>query len=121
MALVILAGGFYGCGDSEPGGSSTGAVKADYTVIVKNYEFVPKDLTIKPGQTVEWVFQQGTHDVVSGTKSGDVCTGDGKFKSELQSTGTYRFKFDSAGSYPYFCTPHCADPYNQTGTIVVAP
>lgn len=120
LAVVALAGALYGCGDSEPGGT-TSAVKADHTVIVKNNEYVPKDLTIKPGQTVEWVVQQGAHDVVSGTKTGDVCTGDGQFKSEILSgtTNTFRYKFEKAGTFPYFCSPHCS--VGQTGTIVVAP
>jgi plastocyanin len=119
LAVVALAGLVHGCGDSEPGG--TAAPKADHTVIVKNYTFEPKTLNVKPGQTVEWVVQQGSHDVVSGTKAGDICTEDGKFKSALLSgsSNTYRFKFETAGSYPYFCSPHCTN--DQTGTVVVAP
>jgi plastocyanin len=91
-------------------------------VTVKNNEYVPKNVTIKPGQTVEWVFTQGTHDVSSGPNTGGAtptCTADNKFQSDLKTTGTFRFKFDTAGTYPYFCTPHCG--LGQTGTVVVAP
>lgn len=100
--------------------SSTAAAPApaDLTVEVGTNYFKPPMATIKKGQTVEWVWKEGVHDVTSGTKSGSTCTPDGKFSSgDPQGSGTWRKTFDTAGDFPYFCTPHCS--FNQVGTITV--
>jgi plastocyanin len=119
-ALLLPMFAFLGlasCGDdAEP--------PADVTVNVTDFLYTPQNVTIKPGQTVEWVIVQGSHDVASGTQTGTgagaVCNDDGKFKSAILPPGKkYRHTFEAAGTYPYFCTPHCIQ--NQVGTVVVAP
>ncbi len=70
------------------------------TIIVKitNFQFDPKELTIEPGTTVEWVDESGRHTVESD---------DGLFQSVmLEKGGRFTFRFDQAGIYPYFCTYH---------------
>ncbi len=87
--------------------------------------FSPSTLTIKPGDTVRWVFSSTGHNVVSGTS----CTADNKFcnpadmsctMAPTAASGTsYEHTFPTAGSFPYFCAPHCGA--GMTGTITVAP
>lgn len=97
------------------------------TVQVTNNKFTPPTVTVKVGQIVEWQFAQGVHDVTSGSNAGGAsaadpikCTPDAKFTSgEPQAKGTYRMKFTAAGTYPYFCTPHC--DLKQFGTVTVTP
>jgi len=114
LLLVLPAFlGSLGCGSED-----AALPPADLTIEVVNNKYTPADATIKPGQTVEWVFKQGVHDVASGTKTGPkTCVPDGKFQSELLSSGTFRHTFAAAGDYPYFCTPHCE--LNMVATIHV--
>ncbi len=110
-----------GCGSDSTNGDSSPQKPADVTVEVLNNKYVAKDVTIKKGQTVEWVFKQGSHDVVSGTQTGTgaaaTCAPDGKFASDLKSSGTFRHTFDETGTVPYFCTPHCT--LDMVGTVTV--
>ena len=48
-------------------------------------------------------------------RDGDCTNNDGAFKSPIFSTGTFKFTFTKAGTYPYNCTLH--DGTN--GTVVV--
>lgn len=104
LGLVAAACG----GDSgapEEGGSS--GARSGTVVIAKDSKFSPSDLTVRPGQTVTWEFEDRfvRHDVV----------GDG-FRSERKRSGTFTHTFDKAGSYPYRCTLHSG----MTGTITVS-
>jgi len=83
-------------------------------VQVTSNAFTPSSVKIKVGQTVRWTWGGGIHDVVSGTS----CTDDGKFKSGAPvGGGTFEHKFETAGSFPYFCTPHCT--MGMTGEVIV--
>jgi len=65
---------------------------------ISNFQFEPKDLTIKTGTVVEWTDALGRHTVEAD---------DGSFKSEtLTAGGTYEHKFDAPGVFPYFCGFH---------------
>lgn len=91
---------------------------ATHTVTVTNFAYSPKTLTIKPGDTVQWVFEDGTHTVTSGKD----CKEDGAFDSKVHgSPFTYTRTFDAAGSVPYFCSyrEHCR--MGQEGVIEVVP
>lgn len=79
--------------------------------------FAPSNLTIKVGDTVEWVWKEDTHTVTEGTS----CTPKtGGFNSGVQNTGfTFSRTFSTAGTIDYFCTPHCA--VGMTGKITVGP
>jgi len=68
------------------------------SVKISNFQFEPKDLTIKTGTVVEWTDALGRHTVEAD---------DGSFKSEtLTAGGTYEHKFDAPGVFPYFCGFH---------------
>lgn len=68
------------------------------TVIITNFQFEPKQLTVPEGTTVEWLDDTGRHTVEAD---------DGSFKSEtLAAGGRFEHKFDRAGVFPYFCAFH---------------
>lgn len=68
------------------------------SVKISNFQFEPKDLTIKVGTIVEWTDALGRHTVEAD---------DGSFKSDtLTAGGAYDHKFDSPGVFPYFCGFH---------------
>ena len=68
------------------------------SVKISNFQFEPKDLTIKTGTVVEWTDALGRHTVEAD---------DGSFKSEtLTAGGIYEHKFDAQGVFPYFCGFH---------------
>jgi plastocyanin/uncharacterized membrane protein YozB (DUF420 family) len=65
---------------------------------ISNFQFEPKEVTIKVGTTVEWTDERGRHTVEAD---------DGAFKSDtLTAGGQFEHKFDKPGVYPYFCTFH---------------
>ena len=97
----------------------TGAVPAA-TIHVGNFYYNPKTVTVKVGDTVQWIWDGGTHTVTSGTS----CTRDGKFDSGTHSTSKFVFtrKFTEAGTFGFFCDfmDHCTSR-GQEGTVTVTP
>jgi plastocyanin/uncharacterized membrane protein YozB (DUF420 family) len=82
------------------------------TVKISNFQFEPKELTIKAGTVVEWIDSGGRHTVEAD---------DGAFKSEtLTAGGKFEHRFESPGVYAYYCTFH-GDKHGQdmAGTITV--
>lgn len=86
-------------------------------VSMNNFSFQSQNLTITAGDTVRWTNLGGSHT----TTSGNNCTPDGKWDSGFLSAGqsytTPATTFNSVGTYPYFCTPHCS--MGMTGYITV--
>lgn len=86
--------------------------------------FDPSDLTIHVGDTVEWTWSSGGHNVVSG---GSDCVADNQFcspsdsncaQTPLSPAGTmYSHTFTAMGTFPYFCAAHC--DFQMVGTITV--
>ncbi|MBI2393334.1 MAG: hypothetical protein HYV09_27370 [Deltaproteobacteria bacterium] len=111
-----------GGGGTDTGMVDTGPPKADaatkHTINVgPTNMFAPSNLTIKVGDTIEWVWKESGHTVTEGTS----CTAkSGGFDSGLQNTGfTFSRTFSTAGTVDYFCIPHCS--LGMTGKITVAP
>ncbi|WP_233279425.1 plastocyanin/azurin family copper-binding protein [Microterricola pindariensis] len=98
VLLVVLLSG---CSSKPPVVASADAASVDVaaTITVKDMAFSPAEVTIKPGQAVTWVFDDGVvkHDVVAA---------DGSFVSELMAQGSYTHVFTEAGSFDYGCSPH---------------
>jgi plastocyanin len=100
-------------GEAAQSSSSTDAVT---TVKVAGHSFDPPEVRIKAGATVKWTWVSGSHNVVSGSS----CTPDGKFTSGDGTVGpgaTFERKFETAGTFPYYCDPHCG--VGMTGKIIV--
>jgi plastocyanin len=92
---------------AEPGG----AAKSTVTVSMKNTLYVPMDVKVRKGGTIEWTNDDPfPHTVTKGSGPGP------KFDSgSVDGGGTFEQKFDTAGKIDYVCTIHP----NQTGTITV--
>jgi len=81
-------------------------MSSSYDVQIKNFEFLPKVLTIKAGDSVTWT---NLDDVAHTATGADFDTGKlGKGESKT-------ITFDTPGTHPYICSPH---PRMQ-GEIVV--
>ena len=70
-------------------------------VIIKNFKFIPQEITIKRGQTINWENREKRqyHSVwfeTSGEEEPDYI-----FPDE-----TYEREFKKTGSFPYRCGPH---------------
>ncbi len=74
------------------------AQEAD-TVTIDNFTFNSKELTVPVGTTVKWVNKDDIpHTVVDKNRS---------FRSKpLDTSGTFSFTFNSAGTFDYFCSLH---------------
>jgi len=72
--------------------------------------------TIHAGDTLQWIWQAGTHSTTSGT-CGAGCVPNGIWDSgRVQAGEVFQFTFPTSGTYPYFCTLH--GPAMQ-GSVVV--
>jgi plastocyanin len=79
-----------------PAGSTS--VSEKVTIRISNFQFEPKEVTVKAGAVVEWTDERGRHTVEAD---------DGSFKSDtLTAGGTFEHRFDTPGVYPYYCGFH---------------
>jgi plastocyanin len=113
-------------GLADAGGDAASGI---VTVLVKRASFEPKEVTVRRGSTVRWVWDGGRHNVVSGTVQDGEGLADGKFCNPGGATCdeaplkgppfTYEHAFSATGDFPYFCTPHV--PMGMVGVIHVVP
>ncbi len=98
-AVLLAATAACGGGGDDGGGASetTTGSPAAATVTMKNVKFEPATVNVKAGETVRWVWDDGSiqHDV----------SGEG-FKSEVKADGSFEHTFATAGSFAYVCTVH---------------
>jgi plastocyanin len=95
------------------GGGGAGGTAADMTsqdtviVTIRDFEFAPASITIRPGATVVWVNEgQVAH---TATAAGAFDTG------MIQPRARASYTFRQAGEHAYLCTPH---PF-MTGRVIV--
>lgn len=86
-------------------------------VTVANYSYTPKNITITVGDTVIWKETQGTHNVDG--KTSVFPSNAVSFGNSLGSGWTYKFVFNTAGTYNYQCDPHVG--LGMVGSITVNP
>lgn len=93
---------------------------ATHVVNVSDFAYEPASLKIAVGDTVRWVWTDGTHTVTEGKS----CTAKaGGFDSGRHTAAfTYEHTFDAAGTFDYFCDyrEHCT-MMGQVGSVEVAP
>ncbi len=93
---------------------ATPAVGETVIVEVSNFAFTPSNVTIDEGDVIRWEWISGSHT----TTSGSGCNGDGLWNEPIDiSNQMFERQFNDAGSYPYFCIPHCS--FGMTGNITV--
>lgn len=109
------SGASSGASGSSSGSSGTPGV---IEVKVSNFKYEPKDVTIKVGDKVKWVWAGGTHSVTEGS---ECAKKSGGFDSGTKS-GEFSFEqtFTTAGKFDYFCDymAHCTS-FKQVGSVTV--
>jgi plastocyanin len=114
IALVALAG----CGGGTPaatpsggtggtgtGTSGTGSSSSAVSVSLKNFAFVPADITVAVGGTVTFTNNDSTtHDVV----------GDSFDSGPMAQGATFSQTFATAGTFPIHCSIHPSMTANVT-------
>ena len=90
-----------------------GTAFSQAVISVEDNFFAPANITIGKGTTVTWTWNGNRdHTVTSGTASAPTNL----FDSGVQNSGSFSFKFNSTGKFPYFCRVHGA---MMSGTITV--
>jgi plastocyanin len=98
------AADMYGTGGTTKGTGGPGTNE----VWIQGMAFTPATITVNAGTTITWTNQDAVvHTVTSNT---------GAFASgSIGNGGTYSFKFNTAGTFPY----HCAVHPSMTATVIV--
>ncbi len=95
------------------------ASAATHTIMQQGMAFVPDDLTIEVGDTVEWVHDSTSsfHTVTSGTGAADANAGVLFDETFNQSGQVFTHTFTAVGDQFYFCRPH--EAFGMTGVVHV--
>jgi plastocyanin len=125
LALGLVAAG---CGgdDDDDGGGGGGASNSEQPaggggggggtqVSMKNIQFSPKDVTVKPGETITFTNDESVpHDVHKTSGPGDdFSSGD---TGGMQQGDTFKLTLDKPGKYEYVCKVHAP---GMAGSITV--
>jgi plastocyanin len=86
-----------------------------HNVNVGNYYFNPSSLNVTVGDTVRWVWVNGSHTTTSSTIPGAAASWDEPINN---SNTSYEYKVTVAGTYNYVCTPHAG--MGQVGSFTAA-
>ncbi|WP_227377737.1 plastocyanin/azurin family copper-binding protein [Haladaptatus halobius] len=126
---TLASASLAGCLSSAAPGSSNNKTSTknantnpDVTVKVGpggNLIFEPSELEVRPGTTVQWVWESDTHNVVVESQPTDASwDGSPGPKTKVYDTGySLTHTFDVLGTYEYYCKPHLAA--GMTGTVAV--
>lgn len=75
------------------------AAAEDVSILIKNFDFGPMNVTVAPGTTVVWKNLDG--------EPHTVASADGLFRSQaLDQNDSFRFTFDKSGTFRYICSIH---------------
>ena len=123
LALGLVAAG---CGDDD--GGDSGGASASTTeepaggsggggaqVGMQNIQFDPRDITVKPGETITFTNDEAVpHDVHKTSGPGDdFSSGD---TGGMQQGDTFKLTLDEPGKYDYVCNVHAP---GMAGSITV--
>ena len=107
-------------GKAAPYGSGYNELNEDKTthkVIAKGVIFSPKNITINVGDTVEWINEEGYHNVNGKKSHSRNKNNPTSFGNKVGSGWTYKFTFTKPGTYKYHCDPHLSA--DMVGTVKV--
>jgi plastocyanin len=99
--LIVIAGSSYS--------------QVVHTIVITDFEFTPKNLTVLVGDTVRWSYTTGSF-------AHNVKADDGSFTSGVPALPpwTYNHVFTSAGNNPYYCEPHGGPGgFGMSGVVIV--
>jgi plastocyanin len=105
LGMLVAVGGLF----AKPTPQKGTGTEAKVEVKIDNFAFIPQELTVAAGTTVEWVNRDDIpHVVVSDDKK--------TFKSKaLDTDEKFAYTFTKPGTYNYFCSIHP----KMTGKVVV--
>lgn len=114
---VIACGALAACGDGPPGatgGDRAGAGKSEdvppNTILIKNFVFIPSEMTVAPGAVLVVDNQdRAPHTVTANDKRFDTGNLAGKQRGSITAPM-------QPGEYPYICDLH----QYMTGTLTVS-
>ncbi len=96
--VAVLATIAMACTGAIPAAALGGAhIAGSHTVVLKHDQFLPGAVSIRRGDSVTWLWQDGRtqHNVV----------GHG-FQSRVMTHGAFTVRFTRSGTYSYTCTVH---------------
>jgi plastocyanin len=105
LAALMLAAAIAAIPAGAFGGARTAS---SHTVILKNIRFHPGTLSIRRGESVKWVWEDGE------TEHNVTFHG---FHSRTMASGSYTIEFTHSGTFEYHCTIHVRE--GMKGKIVV--
>lgn len=96
---------------------STASYAIKHTVNVGNYYFNPANLNVQVGDTIRWIWVQGSHT----TTSTNIPVGAPAWDEPMNiSNPVYEYRVSVAGVYNYLCTPHSSTQIGSfTATAIV--
>lgn len=124
-AVLLIAGiSLIACSGKKKQASSA-APPAAVVEVTDSLKFVPRQVTIKAGETVKWenasvLVNTVTCDSTLAGKPADVALPPGAkpFDSgNIDPNGTFEYTFTVPGTYKYFCIPHEAT--GMLGEVIV--
>lgn len=113
LGVVINENEMFGTPGSE--NSTSCSLAPDHIVEVGSFFFAPADITIQPGEVVQWVNIGGTHNI-NGTQATFPDNPESFGNGSPSSGWTYEFTFTIPGVYNYQCDPHSSQ---MQGTVTV--
>ncbi len=116
---AILAVFIAACGDDDPA-TPPDDTPFNGTIHIVDNRFSPSAVTIDVGDSVTWKWEgNNLHSVTHGTSPTVPPDAQKLFDAPIQSSGTFGYRFNNAGTFAYFCRPHFA--VGMKGTITVTP
>lgn len=97
---------------------STSLYAVKHTVNVGNYYFAPATLNVQVGDTIRWVWVQGSHTTTSTTIPAGAPSWDEPMNTN---NPVYEYRVSVPGVYNYLCTPHSSTQIGSFNATAVAP
>lgn len=93
-----------------------------HVVVLTNFAFTPRELTVEPGDTVTFRNAEGFHNVVADDGSFRCAQGCGGSAGDPGSGWVFTRSFPVAGRVPFYCEVHGGTGgAGMSGAILVAP
>ena len=93
--------------------------RADQTVQVTDFAFIPPSITVNVGETVTWQWIKGFHTTTNGIDENDPNAGTLWDAQLFSGKKTASYQFNQAGLFPYFCRFHTI--LGMFGSVTVNP
>jgi len=120
LALVVAA---VACGGSAKSPTEPTPTPRNVTVMVSNFQFTPREITVHMGDTVTWVNQGGFHNVAADDGTFRCSEGCGGTAGDPSSAAwTFTRTFSMVGRVPYHCEVHGGPGgVGMSGAVTVSP